>query len=137
MLIPPAPAQRPKVLILDDEANIANNLATMLTHFGYDAIPVYSGHTAIDLAMDWIPDLLVSDIFVPDMNGVEAASKVLALNPQCKLLFLTGDLPAVDWVQRYRAQGLPARTLLKPVSPADLFESVAQALPPMVASYDA
>ncbi len=70
---------RPKVLVVDDEQTIANTLALILNHSGFEARAVYSGEAAVEVVGSFAPDVLISDVVMTGMSGVEAAIAVGAL----------------------------------------------------------
>lgn len=78
------------ILIVDDEQNIRRVLEATFTKDGYIVLTAESGKKAIALASANTIDLLVSDLILPDSNGVEVLQKVKALHPQCSALILTG-----------------------------------------------
>ena len=61
---------KPRVLVVDDERVIADTLAIILNQNGFDASAVYTGTAAVDRARDTRPDLIISDVIMPDMNGL-------------------------------------------------------------------
>jgi CheY-like chemotaxis protein len=73
------PAHR--ILVVDDEHIIADTLAIILRQNGFDAAVAYNGLTAIEKARTWHPDLLLSDLVMPDTDGIEAASQILRFLP--------------------------------------------------------
>jgi len=126
------PSQRKsKVLVLDDEPLIADSLAMILSQSGYEARAAYNGPRAIEIAKNWSPDLLLADIIMPGMNGVEAALEISALVPACRLLFISGDLGTADLLDGYRTRGHDFHALAKPVPPADLLVHISRAFTPL------
>ena len=111
---------RPKVLVVDDEHVIADTLATILNQSGFDASAVYSGTGAVDRAKVVKPDLVISDVIMPDMNGIDAAIHIRRLLPACKILLFSGQAATADLLERARAQGHEFEILAKPVHPGDL-----------------
>jgi DNA-binding response OmpR family regulator len=85
-----------KILIVDDEHPIADTLAAILQQNGFDVYVAYSGNRAIELASLIEPDLLVSDVMMPDKNGIEVAAAIKAKLPQCKTLLFSGSASATD-----------------------------------------
>ena len=65
-----------RVLIVDDEPVIADSLAYALSDFGYDATAVYDGQEALKSAAALNPDVLISDVVMPGMNGIEAGIQI-------------------------------------------------------------
>ena len=66
-------ATRPYILVIDDLADSADSLAELLTLWGYDAEPLYSGSTALEAARTWRPDAVLLDLGMPRMTGLQFA----------------------------------------------------------------
>jgi two-component system KDP operon response regulator KdpE len=64
-------AERSRILVVDDETQIARVLKTALSSQGYEVKTAGEGETALNLAIDWIPDLIVTDLSMPGMTGIE------------------------------------------------------------------
>jgi CheY-like chemotaxis protein len=112
--------RKPKVLVVDDEQVIADTLAKILDLNGYDASAVYSGTAAVESARALQPDLVISDVIMQDMNGIEAAINIRGFLPSCKILLFSGQAATADLLENARAQGHEFEILAKPVHPADL-----------------
>lgn len=111
---------KPKVLVADDERVIADTLAIILNQAGFDATAVYSGEKAVELAASLKPDMLISDVMMPDLNGIDAAITVRQILPTCKILLFSGQAATADLLDRARTQGHEFEILAKPVHPQDL-----------------
>ncbi|HLY98593.1 MAG TPA: response regulator [Candidatus Angelobacter sp.] len=109
-----------KVLVVDDEHLIADTLAAILNQSGFDAIAAYTGISAVNRARELSPDLVISDVIMPDMNGIEAAILIRGMLPACKILLFSGQAATADLLERARAQGHEFEILAKPVHPQDL-----------------
>jgi CheY-like chemotaxis protein len=112
--------RRPRVLVVDDEQVIADTLAKILDLNGYDASAVYTGTAAVESARALQPDLVISDVIMPDMNGIEAAISIRGFLPACKILLFSGQAATADLLENARAQGHEFEILAKPVHPSDL-----------------
>jgi len=112
--------KKPKVLVVDDEQVIADTLARILDLNGYDASAVYTGTAAVENARALQPDLVISDVIMPDMNGIEAAISIRRFLPSCKILLFSGQAATADLLEHARAQGHEFEILAKPVHPQDL-----------------
>jgi CheY-like chemotaxis protein len=112
--------KKPKVLVVDDEQVIADTLAKILDLNGYDASAVYTGTAAVESARTLQPDLVISDVIMPDMNGIEAAISIRGFLPSCKILLFSGQAATADLLENARAQGHEFEILAKPVHPSDL-----------------
>jgi CheY-like chemotaxis protein len=113
----------PRILIVDDDINAADALASLLQSTGYgDTRVAYTGATALALAVEFVPTVVLVDLELPDMSGYEVA-RHLSQHPQLqtlRLIALTADsehpgreLAREAGVERY---------LIKPVGSADLAE---------------
>src|SRR3954463_14510179 len=111
---------KPKVLVADDEKVIADTLAIILNQNGYDASAVYTGTAAVEKAKATRPDLVISDVIMPDMNGIDAAIKIRGFLPGCKILLFSGQAATADLLETARTQGHEFEILAKPVHPQDL-----------------
>ncbi len=112
--------KKPKVLVVDDEQIIADTLAKILDLNGYEASPVYTGTAAVESARTLQPDLIISDVIMPDMDGIQAAIKIREFLPNCKILLFSGQAATADLLENARAQGHEFEILGKPVHPSDL-----------------
>jgi CheY-like chemotaxis protein len=111
---------KPTVLVVDDEKMIADTLAIILNQSGYDAVAVYTGAAAVESARANRPDLIISDVIMPDMNGIEAVIKIREFLPGCKILLFSGQAATADLLEMARSQGHEFEILAKPVHPQDL-----------------
>jgi CheY-like chemotaxis protein len=109
-----------KVLVVDDEQVIADTLAKILDLNGYDASAVYTGTAAVESARSLQPDLIISDVIMPDMDGIQAAISIRGFLPDCKILLFSGQAATADLLENARAQGHEFEILGKPVHPSDL-----------------
>ncbi len=108
------------VLVVDDEHTIADTLAVILNRAGFNASAVYSGSEAVEVAKSVKPDLIFSDVAMPEMNGIEAMILVRSFLPTCKVLLFSGQASTVDLLENARARGYNFDILAKPVHPQDL-----------------
>jgi CheY-like chemotaxis protein len=111
---------KPRVLVADDEQVIANTLAIILNQAGFEARAVYSGEKAIEALDTFNPNMLISDVIMTGMTGIEAAIKTRQKLPTCKILLFSGQAATADLLERARSQGHEFEILAKPVHPTDL-----------------
>jgi CheY-like chemotaxis protein len=111
---------KPKVLVVDDERVIADTLAMILNQSGFEARAVYSGEKAVELAASFTPDMLITDVIMADLNGIDAAIMIRALLPNIKILLFSGQAATADLLEKARAKGYEFEILAKPVHPQDL-----------------
>jgi CheY-like chemotaxis protein len=115
----PIPSKR-RVIVVDDERLIANTLATILNNAGYDARAVYSGEQLVELLESFQPEVLIADVVMPGMTGIQAAIATRNKLPTCNILLFSGQAITADLIDQARAQGHEFELLAKPVHPADL-----------------
>jgi CheY-like chemotaxis protein len=120
----PETKTKPKVLVVDDERVIADTLAMILNQSGFEARAVYSGEGAVELAGTFTPDMLISDVIMADLNGIDAAIRIRGLLPKIKILLFSGQAATADLLEKARAQGYEFEILAKPVHPQDLLSKL-------------
>jgi len=116
----PENSAKPKVLIADDERVIADTLAMILNQSGFETRAVYSGEKAVEMATTFRPDMLISDVIMTGLNGIDAALRIRELLPGVKILLFSGQAATADLLEDARAQGYEFEILAKPVHPRDL-----------------
>lgn len=120
---------KPKALVVDDERVIADTLAIILNQSGFDAKAVYSGTGAVEAAKQSKPNLIITDVIMPDMNGIDVAIAVRELVPSCEVLLLSGQAATADLMRKATAAGHCFDLLSKPIPPDELLRHVARRLP--------
>ena len=123
-----AGASRPMVLVVDDEKIIADTLSIILTKSGFDTMTAYDATTALELAKATPPDLLISDVVMPGMTGVELAITMSEVHPACRVLLFSGQAATIDLLAKARESGHNFTTLTKPVHPTDMLRHITQSL---------
>jgi len=111
---------KPKVLVADDERVIADSLAMILNQSGFEARAVYSGEKALELAPSFQPDMLISDVIMVGLNGIDAAIRMRKVLPEIKILLFSGQAATADLLEKARHNGHEFEILAKPVHPQDL-----------------
>ncbi|MFZ4661733.1 MAG: ANTAR domain-containing response regulator [Caldilineaceae bacterium] len=114
--------ERTRVIIADDESLIRMDLREMLTNLGYLVVgEAGDGRSAVNLARELRPDIVVMDIKMPDMDGIEAA-EVLTAERIAPVLLLSA-YSQQELVQRARQAGV-AGYLVKPFRESDLAPAI-------------
>lgn len=121
-------SSRLDVLIVDDEQIIADTLAVILSRSGYTTRAVYDGKTALEIANEDPPSLLISDVVMPGMTGVELAMTLTHSIPECKILLFSGQAATADLLDKARSMGHHFTIISKPVHPRDLIRCVKEYL---------
>jgi len=78
------------VLIVDDEVSILNSLSSILEDEGYEVVVAKSGSEAMKISMADPPDLMLLDIWMPEMDGLETLRRVKELSPATQVMMMSG-----------------------------------------------
>jgi CheY-like chemotaxis protein len=119
---------KPLVLIVDDERIIADTLSMILSRSGFSTMTAYDGLSALKIVRSARPDLVISDVMMPGMTGVELAITITQTIPTCKILLFSGQAATVDLLEKAREAGHTFTTLTKPVHPTDMLKRVSECL---------
>jgi DNA-binding response OmpR family regulator len=111
-----------RILIVDDESVIADSLALIFRANGFEARAVYSGERAIELAPSFEPDVLISDVIMSGMTGMEVAVYVRQHFPACRVLLFSGQASTSEMITKFDTKGYRFDMLTKPVRPEILLE---------------
>lgn len=125
----PLKSALPRILVVDDEALIANTIVQILNRNGFIAEAVYSGQEAIEAARRITPEIVLSDVLMPHLDGVEAAIEIQKFLPETRIVLFSGQAATVEILDRARARGYNFELLAKPLHPTQLIKHL-QELPP-------
>ncbi len=113
-----------RAFVVDDEQVIAVTLATILDRSGFLATPFTNLLEALKLARLEAPDLLISDVMMPQMSGIDLAIEIRRALPECKVLLFSGQAGTADLLHTAREQGHDFDLLSKPIHPTDLLHGI-------------
>jgi DNA-binding response OmpR family regulator len=119
---------RPVILVVDDESAIADTLTEILSRSGYAAMTAYDGSDALETALLTPPEILITDVILPGMSGVELAITMRRIFPDCKILLFSGQASTADLLATAKSQGHHFTLLSKPVHPRELLAWVSDSL---------
>jgi len=120
----PLPGQKLRVSVVDDEVLLASSFAMVLCNQGFDASFFTEPFQAIQAARYYAPDLLISEVSMPALPGIELAIKVQMHCPNCRVLLLTGQPATSDLPMTSRANGHTFEVLPKPIHPTALLRKI-------------
>ena len=103
---------------------ISSTLAAIFNMNGYLARCFTDPIEALAAAQSDAPDLLISDVAMPGISGVDLAIQMRARHPMCKILLFSGQAGTLDLLENARAQGHDFHLLLKPVHPSELLAEI-------------
>jgi len=112
------------VFVVDDEEIISTTLAIILQAQGFDAIRFSQPLEALRAARSTTPDLLLSDVAMPLLSGVDLAIQILAICPDCKVLLFSGQAATADLLKVARQDDHKFELLIKPIHPVELLKYI-------------
>lgn len=113
-----------KIIVVDDEPIIADTLVNILNGEGHDALAVSNGKSAIRWAEIIRPDAVVTDVIMPDMDGIETAKGIIKLLPNCRIILFSGQAASTRLLANAQAEGCSFEVLAKPINPDVLLEKL-------------
>jgi DNA-binding response OmpR family regulator len=114
-----------RIMIVDDDARVANSLMAVLNLSGYECYGVYNPADAIAAAESFQPDIVLSDVMMPGINGIELCEQIKQMLPACRVLLLSGEVStAHTLIQDSRKHGYNFELLAKPVRPQELVAKI-------------
>lgn len=116
--------RKTKIMVVDDESTIAHTLVEILNGDGFEVVAALSGDSAVELADTFKPDIVLSDVVIPGMNGVEAGIKIRGLLPKCRVILFSGQAATLDLLRQARNQGHEFEILAKPIRPEALISII-------------
>jgi two-component system cell cycle response regulator CpdR len=114
------------ILIAEDDDSMRHFLARALQRAGHDVVAVGHGRDALPVLAERRFDLLLADIVMPEMDGIELAQRASVADPALRVMFITGF--AAVALNRRAGTAKPARVLSKPFHLRDLVEEINRAL---------
>lgn len=116
-------------MVVDDERMVADTLGMIFEKRGFECQVLYTGAEAVASSEGYCPELIVCDLSMPGMGGLEVVASVTSRCPNCRVLILTGHYSGLraarKWARTYT--GL-SRVLTKPVPPAILLQEANEML---------
>ncbi len=116
----------PRILVVDDETLIADTIVQILNRNGFIAEAAYSGVQAIELAKRHCPELVLSDVMMPHVDGVESAIQIREACPHTRIVLFSGQAATVEILARARQRGHEFELLPKPIHPTQLIKHLRQ-----------
>jgi DNA-binding NtrC family response regulator len=121
-------ALRPVVLVVDDERAIADTLTKILSRSGFAAMAAYDAETALETALLVPPQMLITDVVLPGMSGIDLAIVLEAKVPDCRTLLFSGMASTAGLLAEANRAGHRFELLSKPVHPNDLLAHLSTSL---------
>ncbi len=115
-------ADKCTVLVIDDDRVLADTLAQILRLNGFQPVALYSGEEAIELAERLQPHVVLSDIRMSRVDGIEAAKAIRVLHPECRVILFTAH--PVSAAMRLMIHRLGFELLQRPLHPEDVLTAL-------------
>ncbi len=114
-----------KILIVEDGAGLRENLTILLSRNGHVVRAASEGREALRMITTEIPDLIITDLYMPEKDGIEIIQEVRRLYPQTRLIAMSGGIhgDSGTLLQMAKRLGVDA-TLSKPCSIQDILATV-------------
>lgn len=104
---------------------LSESLALILSHSGFLAKTASKGEQAVETARAFLPDLVIADVCLGGMSGIEAANEILSFLPSCKIILFSGQATTLDLLKRSRSAER-FEILGKPISPDVLLQRISR-----------
>jgi CheY-like chemotaxis protein len=114
--------ERQRVLVVDDEAIIADTVVEILNRSGYDAIARYSGRAALESIEEHCPAIVLSDVVMPGLNGIQLAQSVRKRCPSTRIVLFSGNAATARLLQDSSGTKHSFELLAKPIHPLELLK---------------
>lgn len=119
----------PRILVVEDDGPFRQMVRKILERAGYDVEEAKDGNAALVRFREQASDLVITDLVMPDKEGIETIMELRSVDPEVKIIAMSGGGRLKPEVTLAMARGLGARlTLAKPFSPQDLLGAVAEVL---------
>ena len=116
-----------KILVVDDESAITDLVSLILTEEGYEVSTAQNGKEGLKQFESEGPDLVITDIIMPDMEGIEFVQTLVKKNKNIPIVVMSGNIIGTKFLKPARFLGAKA-ALTKPFTTQDLIETVAKLL---------
>jgi len=113
-----------RVFVVDDEPVIASTLAIILKQSGFSVVSFTNPLEALRNFGVECPDLLITDVAMPEMSGIDLAISVRKQCAQCKILLFSGHAATAGLLDESQSQGYDFHWLSKPIHPIDLLKGI-------------
>ena len=120
-------SRKPNVLVIDDDRMVADTLAEILRLHGFAPVALYSGEEAIEFAERFRPDIVLSDIRMHRVDGIETAKMIRQRHPECRVILFTASTVSSKARQAIECSGF--ELLQRPLHPHRVLSLLRQGQP--------
>jgi DNA-binding NtrC family response regulator len=115
---------KPRIFVVDDEPAIASTLELILNAAGFTATAFTNPLEALRSAEARCPDFLLTDVMMPQLNGIDLGVQFKAIYPRCRILLFSGQTATSGLMEAARMKGHNFELLAKPIHPEDLLDAI-------------
>ena len=115
-----------RILVVDDDTAIADSLAVILNSSGYHTKAVHSAEEAIEESVLLAPDVLITDVIMAGMSGIDLAIHISNTVPTCKIILFSGQAQTPELLREAEENGYRFELLHKPVHPQVLLQRLSE-----------
>ncbi|MDD9900552.1 MAG: response regulator [Alphaproteobacteria bacterium] len=116
---------KPTVLIIDDDELIRLSVTNVLKKNGLTALQAENGHVGVEIFKRDNPAIVITDMLMPDKEGLETISEIRALSPKAKIIAISGGGNTQNMSFLQLAQKIGADKIIsKPLKPSDLMAAI-------------
>jgi CheY-like chemotaxis protein len=119
-------AEKLRVLVVDDDPVIADSLGVILNANGYHAKSVHSAEEALEDSVLLAPDVLITDVVMTGMSGIDLAIYISNTVPTCKIILFSGQAQTANLLAEAEELGYRFELLQKPVHPEVLLQRLSE-----------
>jgi CheY-like chemotaxis protein len=112
------------VMVVDDEPVVRETVVEILRDEGFDALGMSNAAHALQWAERIQPDIVLTDIVMPGMSGIDMAIQLMPVLPNCRIILFTGQTAAGDLLEKARSEGYNFEVFPKPIDPNALIPAL-------------
>ncbi len=116
-----------RILVVDDESTITELIEVLLSGEGYEVVTASNGTNGLEKVDSVNPDLIITDISMPDMEGVEFISRLRKKSISTPIIAMSGNAVGMNFLKATRLFGA-TETILKPFSTQEFIAAVRRSL---------
>ncbi len=114
-----------KILVVDDDDLVRNMICSFLSKSGYTVFEATNGNSGVAMAQEKSPDLVLTDMLMPDKEGIETIMEIKAINPDIKVIAMSGGGKTKNMAFLDMAKQIGAEHIMsKPFKPTALLEII-------------
>jgi CheY-like chemotaxis protein len=114
-----------RILVVEDEAVVLYTLRLILEQNGFQVRGASNGAQALEMGLEFHPDILLCDINLPDANGIQISLQIKKSLPGCRVILLSGEISSADLLDDAKRNGHHFEVLPKPTDPEQLLRKLA------------